>query len=163
LADSHNSLGFLYRDLGIAQSDPKRLEQACAAFRKASDLDPKCASPYHNLGFALYHLKRLHEASAAFQKASDLDPQNARNLAARNAARAGSEQAGNLNAADRAKLRARARALLQAELDRYARATPAEQLDTMLQAVERLPRWQQDADLAGVRDPKALAQLPEDE
>jgi tetratricopeptide (TPR) repeat protein len=78
------------------------------------------------------------------------------------AARAGcgqGEDAAKLSDAERARLRRQAREWLDGEL-----ALQAKQITRDRRAAEKtLRQWQKDSDLSGVRDPAALAQLPEEE
>jgi Tfp pilus assembly protein PilF len=65
--------------------------------------------------------------------------------------------------AERARLRARARAWLRADLAGWAKAAESGNANALAAVRGTLPHWQQDADLAGVRDADALAKLPEAE
>ena len=64
---------------------------------------------------------------------------------------------------DKAKLRAQALAWLRADLDSYAAQIEAGKVDGMVLAIDKLALWQKVADLATVREPQALALLPEGE
>jgi hypothetical protein len=72
-------------------------------------------------------------------------------------------QAAALDGAERARLRQQAldwlRANLAVRTNQLDSGTPASR-DSVSRA---LRPWQQDPDLAGIRNPEALAQLPEDE
>lgn len=72
------------------------------------------------------------------------------------------EDAAKLTASEKAKFRSEARTWLQACLDLYANQAKDGKA-AMAQIVARLSHWQADADLAGVRDTKLLAGLPERE
>jgi serine/threonine-protein kinase len=60
-------------------------------------------------------------------------------------------------------LRARALGWLRAELDAWAKVIESNGPQAKATAARTLQHWQQDADLASVRDPEALAKLPEAE
>jgi tetratricopeptide (TPR) repeat protein len=121
-------------------------------------------------------LKHLNRAAARFYEgAFDAEPRLAENLGASHrynaacaAALAGTGQgkdAGQLDAQERARLRRQALGWLRADLEAWGRlldkapeeARPAAPVAGVLQ------HWLVDADLAGLRDPKALARLPEAE
>jgi len=68
-----------------------------------------------------------------------------------------------LTGADRAQLRNHARAWLEAELAAWAKLLGSANAQQRQAMAGTLKHWQQDADLASVRDEAALAQLPEGE
>lgn len=83
--------------------------------------------------------------------------------AARAAALAGSgagEQGAKLNEEEKAKYRGQAITWLEASLRLYAAGAKENDLDSLLRAVHSLPLWQKEPALAGLRDAKAIAQLP---
>jgi hypothetical protein len=135
---------------------------------------PADAAERIDLGQLCGQYKRLHAAAARFyagafaadpRLAADLSQQH-RYSAARSAALAAAgqgEDAKHLPDKVRLGLRRQALAWLRDDLALYLklaeRAEPAEK-----QAVrEWMQQWQQDADLAPVRDPQALDRLGEDE
>lgn len=65
--------------------------------------------------------------------------------------------------AEQTQLRQQALGLLRAELGRYEKAKSGSRLAGRLEVWERLSQWRQEADLANVREPKALALLPASE
>jgi serine/threonine-protein kinase len=86
--------------------------------------------------------------------------------AARAAALAGcglGADAAGLSAAERARWRKQAREWLRADLAGWEKAAAAGPDAARVQAKQMLTRWQGDPDLAGLRDPGALAQLSADE
>ncbi len=64
---------------------------------------------------------------------------------------------------DRAQLRNQARALLEAELAAWTKLLGSGNGQQRQAIAETLKHWQQDTDLASVRDEAALAKLPADE
>lgn len=62
---------------------------------------------------------------------------------------------------ERSALRRQARDWLQADLDQYAALIKDGKAQAALKIPERLRHWQQDSDLARVRDPNELSKLPE--
>jgi tetratricopeptide (TPR) repeat protein len=58
-------------------SDPKLLDQAVQAYRKAVIAAPEWVEAHINLGTALYQLNRMEEACQEFSAARDLDPNSA--------------------------------------------------------------------------------------
>jgi serine/threonine protein kinase len=67
------------------------------------------------------------------------------------------------NEADPAKLRYQARAWLEAELKSWSRLLESAKSEQRLAIAGTLKHWQEDTDLAGVRDEAALANLPKKE
>jgi tetratricopeptide (TPR) repeat protein len=115
--------------------------------------------------------KRLNAAAAHFyQEAFAARPEsaeqrkpyqryNAACAAARAAAGQGDDAAG-LAAGERSRWRSQALEWLQAELAYWGKQLDRDTPEVRAQVGEVLRHWQQDADLAGLRDPAALAQLP---
>jgi hypothetical protein len=64
---------------------------------------------------------------------------------------------------EKAKLRGQALSWLRQDLDGVTKKIAAAKADALLQAAEELHDWQQDADLADVRDLAALQKLPREE
>jgi serine/threonine protein kinase/Flp pilus assembly protein TadD len=118
---------------------------------------------------------RKHYAGAArfFGKAFVFQPKLAEDLqgwhrynAACAAALAGcgrGQEAGKLDARERARLRRQALDWLRADLEAWGRLLNKEQSKIRPVVVERMRHWLADPDFAGVRGPQAFAQLPEAE
>jgi tetratricopeptide (TPR) repeat protein len=117
--------------------------------------------------------KRYAEAVRRFAEAFAADPNLAADLTASHrynaacyaalAAAGQGADAATIDAQERTRLRRRALAWLRADLARYAQLVENRrgQAGGMLQ--RRLRHWQQDRDLAGLRDPAALGKLPAEE
>jgi hypothetical protein len=123
---------------------------------------------------ALCTFKRLHRAAVDFsQKAFTDKPQLAEDLqaghrynAACEAALAGCGQgndASQLEAKERARLRRQALDWLRADLAAWAKELAKKTPEARAAVREQMQHWQTDTDLAGVRGPEALAKLPEGE
>jgi serine/threonine-protein kinase len=107
----------------------------------------------------------LEAFTAQPQRAEDLAAAHRYNAAA-SAARAGSgqgEDAAQLDARQRERWRRQARDWLRADLAAWARRLEKGQAEDRAQARQALQQWQQDEDLARLRDETALARLPEAE
>jgi serine/threonine-protein kinase len=139
----------------------------------AGDVEP--ATTAERLGLAiLCRAKRFHGAAARFaadafadepQFASDLTMQH-RYHAACSAALASAgktEDAGKLTEKDRAGLRQQALEWLRADLKLYGKLAERDDPKTKPTVRQRLTRWQNEADLASVRDADALGKLSEAE
>jgi serine/threonine-protein kinase len=103
--------------------------------------------------------------AAAPQLANDLGQQHRYN-AARSAARAAAgPAAGAKNLPDKVELTLRRQALgwLRADLALYAKMAERDDPKGKEVVRQRLAHWQQDTDLASVRDQAALGKLPDDE
>jgi hypothetical protein len=68
-----------------------------------------------------------------------------------------------LTDAERTKLRNQARAWLEIELATWAKLLVSAKAQERQDIAKTLEHWQQDTDLASVRDEAALAKLPDDE
>jgi TolB-like protein/DNA-binding winged helix-turn-helix (wHTH) protein/Flp pilus assembly protein TadD len=68
LAESHQSLGRMkwWFDWDWPAAE--------AAFRRATELDPRCAEAYRDLGHVLSQMRRPDEARAAMRRAREIDP-----------------------------------------------------------------------------------------
>ena len=73
------------------------------------------------------------------------------------------EEAAKLKEEEKSKLRRQARDWLQADLDHYAKQIKEGKAQAAMQVAHRLSHWQHDADFVGVRDPKEIAKLPDEE
>jgi tetratricopeptide (TPR) repeat protein len=148
-------------------------EEAIRAFRRAAQLMPDRADYHAALAAALKDAGRPAASAEAYRKAFTLQPGLADNLrqgdryqAARAAVLAGSGQgkdAGDLNAAQRADWRKQALAWLGADLASWTGKLDSGPPVDRKAAQAALQRWQQDAELAFIRDEKELARLPAEE
>jgi len=68
-ADAYINLGWLYRNV-----EPKRADEAVAAYKKALELDPKNEQAALGVGWSYFYGRKWDEAIAAFQKAMELEP-----------------------------------------------------------------------------------------
>jgi tetratricopeptide (TPR) repeat protein len=116
---------------------------------------------------------RRHAAAAQlFAEALEADPKLAADRRAHHRYNAGCSAAlaaagegvdSPREAAARARLRARALVWLQADLDAWKAVVATPTPGARAAVVATLRHWQQDSDLFSVRDPRALARLPNDE
>jgi tetratricopeptide (TPR) repeat protein len=159
-ATAHHTLGLVLRDTG-------RLDEAIGYFEQAIELDPKSSAlAHHDLGLALYRKARLDEAIGQFEQAIQLKPDFSRARsdlyhclydAARAALRASTSESSQktpLGEQERVALRRQALERLRASLELRAK-----------NAASRwgLSSWLTDPALASVREPAALAKLPDAE
>jgi serine/threonine-protein kinase len=113
--------------------------------------------------------KRLYAACRFYAAVIDTRPEPMQNARRYDAARAAAlaaagrgDDAGTTDARERALFRRQALTWLRAELDLVARlAGGGDRADALVR--QTLKRWQADTDLAGLRDPAALARLPQAE
>jgi hypothetical protein len=152
---------------------PGKLVEAVGFARAAVAARPHEAAAYNNLACLLSRQRFLTEARTVYERALEIEPQNLvlqdnlngmRYYAACGAARAAAGDgplAATLLETERAGLRRQALAWLRAELDGYAKAVRSGK--NAGRAEERLAHWLEDEDLFGVRDPRELPWLPEDE
>jgi tetratricopeptide (TPR) repeat protein len=61
-------------NLAFLLEDAQRLTQAEAAFRRATELDPKLDRAWYGLGLTLIRLGRFDEAAAALKRNTELQP-----------------------------------------------------------------------------------------
>jgi tetratricopeptide (TPR) repeat protein len=134
---------------------------------------PASAGEGLEVGTQCYH-KRRYAAAARFAAAAfAADPKLADDLKAQHrytaacyAALAGAgkgEEAAKLDAKERARRRQQALAWLRADLALHTRQQERGQPADRAAVQQALRHWQQDTDLAGLRDKAALAKLPQDE
>jgi serine/threonine protein kinase/Tfp pilus assembly protein PilF len=135
----------------------------------------KPANPGESVELAeLCSIKHLHRAAARFWEQAFAgkprlaeDPRNGnRYNAACAAALAGcgkGKDADKLDEMERGRLRRQALDWLRADLKSWGRLLEKEPATVRPMLAGQLRHWQQDADLAGVRGPEALARLPESE
>jgi hypothetical protein len=123
-----------------------------------------CQQPY----------KRRYAAAARFYaEAFDAKPELTKNPAsgvrydaACVAALAGcgkGEDAGQLDDKERTRLRNQAVEWLRADLAHWTRQAASDKADDRTRVLQTLKHWQEDADLAGIRDKTALEKLPAEE
>jgi serine/threonine-protein kinase len=115
--------------------------------------------------------KRLYRTAARFfQEAFTASPQRMESpLGARYnpacvaclAAEGRGEDASDLDAAERARWRRQALAWLRADLAQWKQHLAKDSVPVRAQVRRQLEHWQRDPDLAGLREPAALAKLPE--
>ena len=68
-ADAYINLGWLYRNV-----EPKRADEAVAAYKKALELDPKNEQAALGVGWSYFYGRKWDEALASFNKAIELEP-----------------------------------------------------------------------------------------
>jgi tetratricopeptide (TPR) repeat protein len=61
-------------NLAFLLEDAQRLAEAEAAFRRATELDPKLDRAWYGLGLTLIRLQRFDEAAAALERNTELQP-----------------------------------------------------------------------------------------
>jgi serine/threonine-protein kinase len=136
-----------------------KLKLASAA--DSAQLGEICRIKKRNVAAARYYAAALKGAPEFFE-----DPRSARRyLAACAATLAGSasdEEGAKLDEDERARWRKEARAWLRADLAAWSRMLDRDPAVRLL-LQKTLIRWQSDPDLAGLRDPPALDQLPPNE
>jgi hypothetical protein len=123
--------------------------------------------------FCAAQKKRCATAARCYASAFSAEPKFAEQLdaalrykAACSAARAAAGQSGdaaNLDDKDRTRLRRQALDWLRADLSLRTEQVGSDKPADRAAVQQALRHWQQDADLAGIRDAAALAKLPADE
>jgi tetratricopeptide (TPR) repeat protein len=163
--------------VNLAKAEPLAARMALVrdrlpAFRNGSYTP---ASNEERLALAEWcRIKKLpHTAAGLYTVAFAADPKLADDLAAehrldaaRNAALAAAgqgEDASTLDDRERTRLRKQSLGWLRADLDLWTRQLQSGQPADRGRIQEKLRRWQQDKDLAGIRDAAALAELPAEE
>jgi tetratricopeptide (TPR) repeat protein len=113
------------------------------------------------------HLSAVRLYREAFESQPELLGDNSHRFeAARAAALAAAGQGegtDKLAEAEKAKLRRQAHDWLEADLLMLVQGMKEGRIESLLYASHYLPRWQTDAGLAAIRDPKELARLSEEE
>jgi tetratricopeptide (TPR) repeat protein len=161
-------LGAAHTSLGAVLCDVKHdYDGAVTCFRWAIALNPKYALAHMNLGNALARKGQFDDALASHRKAIALDPKMAGcryNAACAAALAAGqSKSAAKLDDKERARLRKQALDWLREDLALLTKQLKSGQPAERAAAQQALRQWQQDGDLAGLRDKDALARLPTEE
>lgn len=159
-----------HNNLAIALGSQGDMNEAIAQLQEAVKIDSKYAIGQINLGEALWAQGRLEEAIEHIQQAAEIDPPDADAevflclhlyAAACTAVRETlGEQVGKprLDGTHRAKLRLRALDWLRASL-----ILAIKQADNSRGQTSSLITWESEPDLAAVRDPAELAELPANE
>jgi tetratricopeptide (TPR) repeat protein len=176
LAASHNNTGNLLNDIGRPDAALESYTKALAIRERLARENPTITR--HQLDLAERHRRAYDTARHAlaarlWAEALDADPKLAddrqprhRYNAACAAAIAGSGQGKDDPPPDdvaKAKLRAQALGWLTAELTTWTTLLETAKADQRAGIVQTLQHWQQDAELAGVREAKAIEALPESE
>jgi serine/threonine-protein kinase len=138
------------------------------------DTRPADAAEALTLAQLCQQFKQLHVASARlYAEAFAADPKLAADLSAQHrynaacsaalAAFGQGKDADKLDAKERQRLRRQALEWLRADLDAWSKRIADAKLQEKEAIRKVLQHWQQDTDLAGLRDDKALSALPADE
>jgi tetratricopeptide (TPR) repeat protein len=154
-----------YLGLLPAPERARVLDEAIAGCRTAVARAPNNAGAHAALGDVLKQKGQLHEAIACYTKASALEPKQAghRYHAACSAALAvGQCEDAKRDSPQRRALRRRALTWLRAELTLWTLLFASDEVGRSRLA-QVLSHWQQDADLAGIRDKAALDKLSAEE
>jgi serine/threonine-protein kinase len=161
----------VHNSLGLALWSKGRHDEAISRYQEAIRIDPKAsAAAHYNLGLALRDKSRPEEAIDHLRQTIELEPTStlappalasALFQAARADALAAADQgskAGQLSESERADKRRQALARLRANLELRTKLQNEGKAVAWSVAV-----WQTDPALAGVREPAALAKLPDAE
>jgi tetratricopeptide (TPR) repeat protein len=161
-----------YCGLGAALHAKGQVEEAIKHFRQGIHLDPKYAKAHYGLGNALKAKGQLIVAIAAYRQAIVLDPKdalpptNSRYSAACAAALAAGgkgKDTDKLGDEERANLRKQALDWLRTDLTAWAGVVDKGPAKDRPLARQALQKWQNDPELAGLRDKDGLEKLPEAE
>ena len=157
-------------NLGAALAGKGRLDEAIGHFQQALRIDPKSTAAHVNLASVLRAKGRLEEAIDHYQQAVRIDPKSAvarywlsislyaaASDAVRAAAGQGSEKE-RLGEPERAAKRRQALAWLRDDLELSTKLLRDGEL-----SAQSVATWQTNPALASVRDPAALAKLPDAE
>ena len=165
--------GGLYSNYGRLLGYLGRHEEAIEACRKAIKLNPNDGGAHLNLGYSLSAQGQLRDALAAFGDAERLDPSLIQSrqwqllyfaacTAAKAAAGKGKDEPPPDDAA-KVKLRQQALDWLRAEYKAWRQLLESGGSQGRPFIAAARGHWQQNGDLAGIRDDEALARLPEAE
>jgi tetratricopeptide (TPR) repeat protein len=165
-----------YNNLALALHQQNKLLEAIAAYCRAIDLDSRFASAHHLLELAALCQEcknRQAEAVEFYERAFKIEPALAEDRARQhryNAACAAvlagigyGHNAPKLHEEKNVKLRRQGRLWLQADFDRQAIQLKEGKPEQIVESERGLSRWQAEPNLAGVREPKELAKLPQAE
>jgi tetratricopeptide (TPR) repeat protein len=163
-------VALFHNQLALALWAKGRQDEAIGHYQEAIRLEPKGAALHYNLGSALRDKGRLDEAIDHLRQVIELEPTSTvapptlaatlfqAALADLEAAAGRGSKAGQLSEAERAGKRRQALARLRANLDLRTK------LLNEAKAVQwSVGGWQMDPALASVREPVALAKLPDAE
>jgi tetratricopeptide (TPR) repeat protein len=143
----------------------KTLNAASARlYAEALAADPKLADDrqqQHRYNGACAAVLAATAAKANGEEGVGTGAPKKRSPTAEKVARGAAEQP--LTSSDRAKMRNQARTWLEAELNAWSKLLESAKARQPKVIAETLKHWQQDSDLAGVRDDAALTRLSEDE
>jgi serine/threonine protein kinase/Flp pilus assembly protein TadD len=140
--------------LGLAMADKGALEEAVGHAKTAANLRPRDHLIQNNLAIILERAKLFDEAMEARRRAA---------CAAAVAGCAKGSNADQRKLSELARLRGQALAWLQADLSRWRLLLEKVPDKAPPFVREAMQTWQQEKDLAGVRDTDSLAKLPEAE
>ena len=164
--------------LGNALKGQGKLDEAIAEYREAIRLKPDHAEAHCNLGSALKGQGKLDEAIAGYREAIRLKPDyaeahsnlggilksrgdDAGALAMYRKWREINKYAPGLHPS--AEIRSQTLDWLKAERDACSKRMEGGDANARASLVQTLGHWKVDVNMAGVRDPEALAKLPEPE
>jgi serine/threonine protein kinase/Flp pilus assembly protein TadD len=169
-----------HNNLGIALLSKGKVDEAVSHCEEALRLDPNLGQARTNLVIiqrekaqirTLQERQRRQAMEKALQLAREQASHKVNDLraahrydAARSVALASCDQghdADTLDDKERAHLRLQALDWLRADLTAWAKEVEGGKAEQRTQVQQVLRHWQRDPDLAGVRDPAALAKLPE--
>jgi serine/threonine-protein kinase len=155
-------------NLGVVLERKGKRAEAERLYRRAVELAPNYALAHDNLGVLLAQRGKLAEAEKHHRRAVELAPGHAGaryNLAcwAALAACGKGDEAGKRTNSEKARLRAEALACLKATLALWSNRLDSGQAADRAAVQATMRHWQQDSDLAGIRDEAALARLPPQE
>ena len=155
-------------NLANALENDGQWDEAITEFRKILKTHPDSAFLHTQLGTALAHHQHWDDAIMAYRKAFQIEPENENDYyhAACLVVLVGCGQGTDGATADdkqRSRWRQQALDWLRAALNLRTKEIDDAKPDHRAAKAEWLRVWQQDPDLAGVRDQDALAKLPADE
>jgi serine/threonine protein kinase/Flp pilus assembly protein TadD len=174
LAQQTASDGHALYTLGTAWRRIEHWDEAIAAYRKAIKGSPGYYYSYSGLAIALAAKGELDEVRTFLQKTKTIEPKilpSSAHAVIRYDAACGlilsgcgkTSMASQFNEARRVQLRQQACDWLRDDLQQYRQQIQGGNPEAARNIAAKMTSWQQDTDLAGVREPKELAKLPEAE
>jgi tetratricopeptide (TPR) repeat protein len=157
-----------YRNLAAALMDLGRTDEVISAYRAAIRIKPRDGAEGLLLAGMALKLERYGAVARLYSGAFEADPKLAANMASGNRynaacaaalAAAGRGEGPLRDEAEKAPWRKRAIAWLEADLASWRKQVEGGRSNAAVAAKRALLHWKQDADLAGLRDPEALARL----